>query len=124
MEADSPYQLNWYKSSLRNFFCAAKDEATPSALSLAHLPPSPRRDLRADITPLFHLSTIRPLLPVLTTLSVCKATTVGVIGENLTGGLGSALKERPIKEDVRSSIIASPAKLTDGSKSSPNAKTS
>ncbi|OLY83948.1 hypothetical protein AYI68_g1900 [Smittium mucronatum] len=44
--------------------------------------------------------------------------------ENLTGWLGSALNERPIKEDIRSSITASPAKLTDVSKSSLNAKAS
>ncbi|OLY81795.1 hypothetical protein AYI68_g4100 [Smittium mucronatum] len=77
-----------------------------------------------DITPLLRLSTLLPLLPVLTILSVFTAPTVGIIGENLTGALGSALKERPIKADLRSSIIASPAKLTDGSKSSPSARAS
>ncbi|OLY82116.1 hypothetical protein AYI68_g3768 [Smittium mucronatum] len=66
---------------------------------------------------------IYPLLPLLTTLSVCTAPTVGIIGENLTGGLELALNERHIKEDTRSSITASPSKLTDGSKSSPSAKT-
>ncbi|OLY82547.1 hypothetical protein AYI68_g3332 [Smittium mucronatum] len=123
-EADSLYQLDWYKSSLRNCCCAAKDETKLSALLLAHLSPSPIRDLRAVITPLFRLSKLCSLLHVLTTLSVCTASTTGIIGENLTGGLGSALSERPIREEVRSYITASPAKLTDGSISSPNAKTS
>ncbi|OLY84504.1 hypothetical protein AYI68_g1325 [Smittium mucronatum] len=123
-EADSLYQLDWYKSSLRNCRCVAKDEATLSKLSLVRLSPSPSRDLRAGIISLLRLSTLRPLLPVLTTLSVCTAPTVGIIGENLTGGLGSALNERPNNEDTKSSIIGSPAKLTAGSKSSPSAATS
>ncbi|OLY84050.1 hypothetical protein AYI68_g1794 [Smittium mucronatum] len=79
---------------------------------------SPSRDFRAGITPLLHLSTLRPLLPVLTTLSVCTAPTVGITGENLTGGLGPEFNESPIKEDTSSYITGSPAKFTDGSKSS------
>ncbi|OLY84913.1 hypothetical protein AYI68_g913 [Smittium mucronatum] len=69
------------------------------------------------ITDLLRLSTLRPLLHVLTTLSVCTAPTVGIIGENLTGELGPEPNESPSKEDTRSSITGSPTKLTDGSKS-------
>ncbi|OLY79680.1 hypothetical protein AYI68_g6243 [Smittium mucronatum] len=46
------------------------------------------------------------------------------VGEKFTWGLESTIKERPIKLDTNSYITASPAKLTDGSKSSPSAKTS
>ncbi|OLY83902.1 hypothetical protein AYI68_g1941 [Smittium mucronatum] len=95
-----------------------------STLLLVHLSPSPNRDQSEGITPLLRLSTLHPLLPVLKTLSVCTSPTVGIIDENLTEGLGSALNERPIKEDIISSITASPTKLIDGSKSSPSAKTS
>ncbi|OLY84705.1 hypothetical protein AYI68_g1120, partial [Smittium mucronatum] len=109
-EADSLYQLDWYKSSLRNCCCVAKDEATLGILLLVRLSPSSSRDLRAGIISLLRLSTLRPLLPALTTLSVCTAPTVGIIGENLTGGLGSAPNERPNNEDTKSSIIGSPAK--------------
>ncbi|OLY82588.1 hypothetical protein AYI68_g3290 [Smittium mucronatum] len=63
-----------------------------------------RRELKEGITPLLRLSTSRPLLPVLTTLSVCTALTVEIIGENLTGGLGPKPNESPSKEDKRSSI--------------------
>ncbi|OLY82166.1 hypothetical protein AYI68_g3719 [Smittium mucronatum] len=108
---DSLYQLDWYKSSLRNCCCVAKDETTLSTLSLVRLSPSPNRDLRAGTISLLRLSTLRPLLPALTTLSVCTAPTVGIIGENLTGGLGSAPNERPNNEDTKSSIIGSPANV-------------
>ncbi|OLY83100.1 hypothetical protein AYI68_g2768 [Smittium mucronatum] len=40
------------------------------------------------------------------------------MGENLTGGLGSAFSESYSREDTSSSIIGSPTKFTDGSKSS------
>ncbi|OLY84251.1 hypothetical protein AYI68_g1587 [Smittium mucronatum] len=70
---------------------------------------------KAGITPLLRLSKLRPLLPVLTTLSVCTAPTVGITGKNLTGGLGPEFNEIPIKEDTSSSITGSPAKFTDGS---------
>ncbi|OLY84760.1 hypothetical protein AYI68_g1065 [Smittium mucronatum] len=43
---------------------------------------------------------------------------IGIIGENLTGGLGSEFNESSNREDTSSSIIGSPAKFTDGSKSS------
>ncbi|OLY80047.1 hypothetical protein AYI68_g5867 [Smittium mucronatum] len=56
----------------------------------------------------------------MTTLSIRTAPTLGMIGEKFTGGLGSELNESPSKEDTRSSITGSPAKLTDGSKSSDN----
>ncbi|OLY79373.1 hypothetical protein AYI68_g6560 [Smittium mucronatum] len=72
----------------------------------------------AGITPLLVLSTLRLLLPVLTTLSVCTAPSVGITGENLTGGLGSEFNESSNKEDTSYSIIGSPARFTDGSKSS------
>ncbi|OLY77962.1 hypothetical protein AYI68_g8001 [Smittium mucronatum] len=87
-------------------------------LSLVYSSLSPSRDLRAGTTPLLRLSTLRPLLPVLTTLSVFTAPTVEIIGKNLTGGLGPELNEISSKEDTRSSITGFPAKLTDGSKSS------
>ncbi|OLY78494.1 hypothetical protein AYI68_g7457 [Smittium mucronatum] len=91
---------------------------------LAHLSPSPSRDLWAGITLFLRLFILIPLLPVLTTLSVFTASMVGIIGENLIWRLVSALNERPIKENMRSFISASPAKLTDGYKSSPSAKAS
>ncbi|OLY79679.1 hypothetical protein AYI68_g6245, partial [Smittium mucronatum] len=74
-EADFPYQLDWYKSSLLNCCGAAEGEATTNILSLVCSSPSPSRDFRAGITPLLRLSTLRLLLPVLTTLSVCTAPT-------------------------------------------------
>ncbi|OLY84216.1 hypothetical protein AYI68_g1623 [Smittium mucronatum] len=43
--------------------------------------------------------------------------TVGIIGENLTGGLGTELSENPSKEDTSSCITCSPSKFTDGSRS-------
>ncbi|OLY85680.1 hypothetical protein AYI68_g127 [Smittium mucronatum] len=49
---------------------------------------------------------------------------VVIIGENLTGGLRKELNETPSKKYIRSSIAGSPAKLTDGSKSSPRSGTS
>ncbi|OLY78370.1 hypothetical protein AYI68_g7582 [Smittium mucronatum] len=123
-EGEFLYQLDWYKSSLLNCCCVAKGEATTNILSLVCPSPSPSRDLRAGITPLLCLSTLRPLLPVLTTLSVCTASTVEIIGENLTGGLGPEFNESPIKEDTSSSITGSPAKFTDGSKSSLSSRAS
>ncbi|OLY79598.1 hypothetical protein AYI68_g6330 [Smittium mucronatum] len=123
-EADSLYQLDWYKSSLLNCFCLAKGEATLSTLLLVHSSPSPSRDLRAGISPLLRLSTLCPLIPVLTTLSVFTATTVGIIGENLTWVLGPEPNEIPSIEDTKSSITGSPSKLTDGSKSPLNSKAS
>ncbi|OLY82663.1 hypothetical protein AYI68_g3211 [Smittium mucronatum] len=80
-----------------------------SAPLLVHLSHSSSRELSAGKTPLLRLSTLFPLQFVLTTLSVCTAPMVGIIGENLTCG---------------SFISASPAKLIDGSKSSHSAKTS
>ncbi|OLY79207.1 hypothetical protein AYI68_g6731 [Smittium mucronatum] len=91
---------------------------------MVHSSPSPSRDFRAGITPLLRLSTLRPLLPVLTTLSVCTAPTVGITGENLTGGLGPEFNESPNKEDTSSSLTGSPAKFTDGSKSSLSSRAS
>ncbi|OLY82982.1 hypothetical protein AYI68_g2889 [Smittium mucronatum] len=79
-----------------------------------HPSPSPSRDFSAGLTPLLRLSTLRPLLPVLTTLSVCTAPTVEITGENLNGGLGPEFNESPIKEDTSSSITGSPAKLSVG----------
>ncbi|OLY82836.1 hypothetical protein AYI68_g3038 [Smittium mucronatum] len=117
-EADFPYQLDWYKSSLLNCCCVAKGEATNNILSLVFPSPSPSRDFREGIIPLLRLSTLRSLLPVPTTLSVCTAPTVGITGENLTGGLGPEFNESTIKDDTSSSITGYPAKFTDGSKSS------
>ncbi|OLY80118.1 hypothetical protein AYI68_g5792, partial [Smittium mucronatum] len=102
---------------------ANKSSTRPTTLIL-HPSPSPSRDFRAGITPLLRLSTLRLLLPVLTTLSVCTAPTVGITGENLTGGLGPEFNESPIKEDTSSSITGSPAKFTDGSKSSLSSRAS
>ncbi|OLY82309.1 hypothetical protein AYI68_g3573 [Smittium mucronatum] len=102
----------------------AKGEATLNTLSLVHSSPSPSRELRAGITPLLRLSTILPLLPVLTTISICTALTVGRIGGNLTVWLGSELSESPSKEDKNSSITVFPAKFTDGSKSSLSSRSS
>ncbi|OLY82422.1 hypothetical protein AYI68_g3466 [Smittium mucronatum] len=123
-ETDSLHQLNWYKYSLLNCCCVAKGEATSSTISLVHTSPSPSREFRSDIAPLLRLSTYRPFLPVLTTLSVCTALTVGIIGEKLTGGLGPEPNKSPSKEDTRSSINSSPAKYTDESKSLINSKAS
>ncbi|OLY78926.1 hypothetical protein AYI68_g7015 [Smittium mucronatum] len=53
-------------------------------------------DKRAGITPLVHLSTLQPLLPVLTTLVLVQ----------------------PPRDDTRYSITGPHAKLTDGSKPS------
>ncbi|OLY82130.1 hypothetical protein AYI68_g3755 [Smittium mucronatum] len=90
----------------------------PNILSLVHSSPSPSRGFRAGIASLPRLSKLCPLFPVPTTLSVCIAPMVGIIGENLTGGLGSELSESTSKEDTSSYITGSPAKFTDGSKSS------
>ncbi|OLY84707.1 hypothetical protein AYI68_g1122 [Smittium mucronatum] len=109
--------LNWYKSSLLNCCCVSRGGTTSNILSLAYSSPPPSRDFRAGITPLLHLPTLRLLLPVLTTLSVCTAPSVGITGENLTGVLGSEFNESSNKEDTSSSIIGSPARFTDGSKS-------
>ncbi|OLY79862.1 hypothetical protein AYI68_g6057 [Smittium mucronatum] len=54
----------------------------------------------------------------MTTLSVSTAPSVGITSENLTGGLGSEFNESSNKKDTSSSIIGSPARFTDGSKSS------
>ncbi|OLY82810.1 hypothetical protein AYI68_g3061 [Smittium mucronatum] len=123
-EADFPYQLDWYKSSLLNCCCVAKVEATTNILSLVCPSPSPSRDFRAGITPLLRLSKLCLLLPVLTTLSVYTAFTVEITGENLTGGLEPEFNESPIKEDTSSSITGSHAKFTDGSKSSLSSRAS
>ncbi|OLY77978.1 hypothetical protein AYI68_g7983 [Smittium mucronatum] len=95
-EADSLYQLNWYKSSLRSCCCAAKDEETLSAPLLIHSSPYPSRDLSA-------------------------ASMVGIIGENLNWGLGPEIIEIPSKKDTRFFITGSPAKFIYRSKSSPSA---
>ncbi|OLY78448.1 hypothetical protein AYI68_g7503 [Smittium mucronatum] len=70
----------------------------------------------AGIAPLLHLSTLSPLLPIPTTLSVCTARSLAITGENLTGGLGPEINESSGKEDTSFSITGSPDKLTDGSK--------
>ncbi|OLY84368.1 hypothetical protein AYI68_g1469 [Smittium mucronatum] len=90
-----------------------KGEATLSALLLVNSTPSPSRDLISSIASLLHLSKLRLLLPVLTTLSVCTYPTVEIIGDNLTRELEPELNENPNKEDTKSSIISSPAKSTD-----------
>ncbi|OLY84497.1 hypothetical protein AYI68_g1341 [Smittium mucronatum] len=58
------------------------------------------------ITPLLRLSTLRLFFPVLTTLSVCTAPTVEIIGENLTGGLGPELNESPSNRGFTISIFS------------------
>ncbi|OLY77639.1 hypothetical protein AYI68_g8328 [Smittium mucronatum] len=72
---------------------------------------SPSRDFSASIALLLCLSTLHPLPPVLTKLSVCTAPTVGITGENLNGRLGPELKESPSKEDTRSSITGPPIQV-------------
>ncbi|OLY82355.1 hypothetical protein AYI68_g3528 [Smittium mucronatum] len=57
-------------------------------------------------------------------LLLAKTPTEEIIGENFTEGLGSALSERPIKEDVRSSITGSLTKLSDGPKLSLSSRAS
>ncbi|OLY85283.1 hypothetical protein AYI68_g525 [Smittium mucronatum] len=80
--------------------------------------------MAAGISPLLCLSKPHPLFPVLTSLSVFTASTVGIICESLAGGGGAELNERISKENTRSSITGSPAKLTNGSKSSLNSRAS
>ncbi|OLY80082.1 hypothetical protein AYI68_g5832 [Smittium mucronatum] len=123
-EADFLYQLDWYNYSLLNCFCAAKEETTLSDLLSTHYASSSSRDFRTGIAPLLRLSTLRPLLSVLTTLSVFTAPTVDIIGEILIGGLGPEPNVSPNKEYTRSSITSSPVKLNDGSKSYLNSRTS
>ncbi|OLY79942.1 hypothetical protein AYI68_g5974 [Smittium mucronatum] len=82
------------------------------------------RDLKANIAPLLRpstlrLSTIHLLLTVLTKPGFCTTSTVVIIGDNFTGRLGPKPNESFSKEDTRSSITDSPAKLTDSIKSSP-----
>ncbi|OLY82399.1 hypothetical protein AYI68_g3482 [Smittium mucronatum] len=117
-EADPLYQLEWYKYSHLNCCFIVKDEATLGALLLVLSTPSYTRDFSAGIAPILRLSTLHPLLPVLTTLSVCKALMVGIISKKLTWGLGQKIKESPSKEDTRSSITGFLSKFTDGSNSS------
>ncbi|OLY78173.1 hypothetical protein AYI68_g7784 [Smittium mucronatum] len=123
-EEDSLYQLDWHKYLFRNCCCAAKDEAKSNRISLVYSSPSPSKDLSAGIIPLLRLSTLRLLLPVLKTMSVCTAPTVGIIGKNLTGGSGSEPNEISSKKETKSSITGSPTKLTDGSNSSLSSSTS
>ncbi|OLY81722.1 hypothetical protein AYI68_g4169 [Smittium mucronatum] len=96
-------------------------EATLSALFLASSSPSPNIEIGAGITSLLRLSTPRPFLPALTTLRFFTAPTVEIISGNLNLGLGTKLSGSSSKEDTRSYISSSLAKLKNWSNSSSSA---